>query len=133
MGINDRRVLLSYPVARSCRVGAYIGVMSFSRPDPLHVRDTLVDTCWIIKRYHLTSLFIFSSPPHLYVCATGIYCVQGLDRLTEAQQEEVHKVCSIIPDVDVKVDIFVEDEGEIAENDLVTIKVSPDTSSTKKE
>lgn len=48
---------------------------------------------------------------------------QGLDRLTESQQEEVHRVCSIIPDVDVKVDIFVEDEGEIAENDLVTIKV----------
>lgn len=50
--------------------------------------------------------------------------VQGLDGLTESQQEEVHSVCSIIPDVDVKVDIFVEDEGEIAENDLVTIKVS---------
>lgn len=32
-------------------------------------------------------------------------------------------MCDIIPDVEVKVDIFVEDEGEIAENDLVTIKV----------
>lgn len=49
---------------------------------------------------------------------------QGLENLTAKQQEEVHTVCSIIPDVDVQVDIFVEDEGEIAENDLVTIKVS---------
>lgn len=32
-------------------------------------------------------------------------------------------MCDIIPNVDVQVDIFVEDEGEIAENDLVTIKV----------
>ncbi|CAN0556797.1 unnamed protein product, partial [Ectocarpus sp. 8 AP-2014] len=47
----------------------------------------------------------------------------GLDELTPEQQEEVHRVCSIIPDVTVKVDIFVEDESEIAENDLVTIKV----------
>lgn len=49
---------------------------------------------------------------------------QGLENLTAKQREEVHSVCSIIPDVDVQVDIFVEDEGEIAENDLVTIKVS---------
>eukprot|EP00904_Undaria_pinnatifida_P013204 jgi/Undpi1/9013/HiC_scaffold_26.g11474.m1 len=49
---------------------------------------------------------------------------KGLDKLTSAQQEEVHRVCDIIPDVEVKVDIFVEDEGEIAENDLVTIKVT---------
>ncbi|CAM9614777.1 unnamed protein product, partial [Sphacelaria rigidula] len=49
---------------------------------------------------------------------------KGLDKLTAEQQEEVHKVCDIIPDVDVKVDIFVEDEEEIAENDLVTIKVT---------
>ncbi|CAM9712379.1 unnamed protein product [Pylaiella littoralis] len=48
----------------------------------------------------------------------------GLENLTAKQQEEVHTVCSIIPDVDVQVDIFVEDEGEIAENDLVTIKVT---------
>ncbi|CAM9837550.1 unnamed protein product, partial [Ectocarpus sp. 12 AP-2014] len=48
----------------------------------------------------------------------------GLDELTPEQQEEVHRVCSIIPDVTVKVDIFVEDESEIAENDLVTIKVT---------
>lgn len=48
---------------------------------------------------------------------------QGLDKLTPEQREEVHRVCDVIPDVDVKVDIFVEDEGEIAENDLVTIKV----------
>lgn len=47
-----------------------------------------------------------------------------MDKLTPEQQEEVHSVCSIIPDVEVQVDIFVEDEGEIAENDLVTIKVS---------
>lgn len=46
-----------------------------------------------------------------------------MDKLTSAQQDEVHRVCDIIPDVEVKVDIFVEDEGEIAENDLVTIKV----------
>lgn len=50
--------------------------------------------------------------------------MQGLDKLTAEQQEEVHRVCDIIPDLDVQVDIFVEDEGEIAENDLVTIKVS---------
>lgn len=50
--------------------------------------------------------------------------VQGLDGLSAKQQDEVHRVCSIIPDVTVQVDIFVEDEGEIAENDLVTIKVS---------
>ncbi|CAB1121292.1 unnamed protein product [Ectocarpus sp. CCAP 1310/34] len=49
---------------------------------------------------------------------------KGLDQLTPEQQEEVHRVCSIIPDVTVKVDIFVEDESEIAENDLVTIKVT---------
>lgn len=49
--------------------------------------------------------------------------VQGLDNLTAEEQEEVHRVCDIIPDVDVAVEIFVEDEGEIAENDLVTIKV----------
>eukprot|EP00903_Cladosiphon_okamuranus_P005360 g5354.t1 len=49
---------------------------------------------------------------------------KGLDDLSPKQQEEVHSVCSIIPDVDVKVDIFVEDESEIAENDLVTIKVT---------
>ncbi|CAM9371039.1 unnamed protein product [Ectocarpus sp. 12 AP-2014] len=49
---------------------------------------------------------------------------KGLDELTPEQQEEVHRVCSIIPDVTVKVDIFVEDESEIAENDLVTIKVT---------
>lgn len=49
---------------------------------------------------------------------------KGLDKLTSAQQDEVHRVCDIIPDVEVKVDIFVEDEGEIAENDLVTIKVT---------
>lgn len=30
-------------------------------------------------------------------------CAQGLDKLTAEQQEEVHKVCDIIPDVDVKV------------------------------
>lgn len=54
--------------------------------------------------------------------------MQGLDQLSEKQQEEVHRVCSIIPDVTVQVDIFVEDEGEIAENDLVTIKVSGGTS-----
>lgn len=52
-----------------------------------------------------------------------VMCVQGLEELTAEQQEEVHRVCSLIPDVDVQVDIFVEDEGEIAENDLVTIKV----------
>lgn len=46
-----------------------------------------------------------------------------MNKLTPAQQNEVHRVCDIIPDVEVKVDIFVEDEGEIAENDLVTIKV----------
>ncbi|CAM9107702.1 unnamed protein product [Laminaria digitata] len=49
---------------------------------------------------------------------------KGLNKLTSAQQEEVHSVCDIIPDVEVTVDIFVEDEGEIAENDLVTIKVT---------
>lgn len=49
--------------------------------------------------------------------------LQGLDQLTAEQQEEVHRVCGIIPDVDVAVEIFVEDETEIAENDLVTIKV----------
>lgn len=49
---------------------------------------------------------------------------KGMDKLTAEQQEEVHRVCDVIPDVDVKVDIFVEDEGEIAENDLVTIKVT---------
>ncbi|CAM9858842.1 unnamed protein product, partial [Hapterophycus canaliculatus] len=49
---------------------------------------------------------------------------KGLDQLSAKQQDEVHRVCSIIPDVTVQVDIFVEDEGEIAENDLVTIKVT---------
>ncbi|CAM9348933.1 unnamed protein product [Ascophyllum nodosum] len=49
---------------------------------------------------------------------------KGLDKLTPEQQEEVHRVCDIIPDVEVNVDIFVEDEKEIAENDLTTIKVT---------
>ena len=53
----------------------------------------------------------------------GDFFRQGLDKLTPEQQEEVHRVCDIIPDVEVNVDIFVEDEKEIAENDLTTIKV----------
>lgn len=58
-------------------------------------------------------------------CASVSFLWQGLDNLTPKEQEEVHMVCDIIPDVEVQVDIFVEDEGEIAENDLVTIKVPP--------
>ncbi|CAM9743245.1 unnamed protein product [Discosporangium mesarthrocarpum] len=49
---------------------------------------------------------------------------RGLTNLTEEQREDVHRVCDIIPVINVKVEIFVEDEEEVAENDLVTIKVT---------
>lgn len=42
-------------------------------------------------------LFIFLS------CNAFFLDAQGLDKLTAEQQEEVHSVCDVIPNVDVKV------------------------------
>ncbi|CAM9305978.1 unnamed protein product, partial [Phaeothamnion confervicola] len=49
---------------------------------------------------------------------------KGLGRLTDLQREEVFRVAKVLPDVDIAVDVYVEDEEQIAENDLVTIKVT---------
>lgn len=49
---------------------------------------------------------------------------KGLARLTDAEKDEVFRVAKLLPDVDISVDVFVEDEEQIAENDLVTIKVT---------
>lgn len=49
---------------------------------------------------------------------------RGLSEMDDKMRADVHRVCSIIPDVDVQVRAYVEDEEEIAEKDLVTLEVA---------
>mmetsp|Transcript_36450 Transcript_36450/g.46781 ORF Transcript_36450/g.46781 Transcript_36450/m.46781 type:complete len:615 (+) Transcript_36450:63-1907(+) len=49
---------------------------------------------------------------------------KGLSKMDEHEKEDVLAACKIIPDIDVKLDVFVEDEEQIAEGDLVTLKVT---------
>lgn len=49
---------------------------------------------------------------------------RGLSRLTDSQKKDVLDVCRLMPNIEVNVDVFVEDEEEIAENDLVTVKLT---------
>ncbi|CAM9406611.1 unnamed protein product [Chrysoparadoxa australica] len=49
---------------------------------------------------------------------------KGLNRLSATEKEEVLAAARSIPDLDVEVSCFVDDEDQIAEGDLVTIKVT---------
>ncbi|GMI29830.1 hypothetical protein TeGR_g14736, partial [Tetraparma gracilis] len=53
---------------------------------------------------------------------------KGLADFTEEQKEDVHKACKLIPDVEVTVETFVEDDedAKIYQNDLITVRVNVD-------
>mmetsp|Transcript_36914 Transcript_36914/g.57635 ORF Transcript_36914/g.57635 Transcript_36914/m.57635 type:complete len:665 (+) Transcript_36914:89-2083(+) len=48
----------------------------------------------------------------------------GLAKLSPEQREECLAVCKILPDLETAVEVFVEDEEQVAEGDLVTCKVT---------
>lgn len=48
---------------------------------------------------------------------------KGLNNLDDDARMEVYRVCKLIPDIDIKLKWFVEDEQEIAERDTVTVQV----------
>lgn len=48
---------------------------------------------------------------------------KGLSDLSPEQKDDVFKVCHILPRLEIKNEVLVEDEEEIAEGDLITIKV----------
>lgn len=49
---------------------------------------------------------------------------KGLATMTEGEKTDVLQVCKLLPRVEVSTEVGVEDESEIAEGDLVTVKVS---------
>ena len=49
---------------------------------------------------------------------------KGLAGLGEAEKADVLKVCGLLPRLEVTTEVMVEDETEIAEGDLVTVKVT---------
>jgi translocation protein SEC63 len=48
---------------------------------------------------------------------------KGLAKMSDQQRIDIMNVCKIIPRLEVECGLFVEDEGEIAERDLVTCRV----------
>jgi len=49
---------------------------------------------------------------------------KGLSNLDDSDRMDVLRVCSMIPNIDVQLKYFVEDEEEIAERDTVTLQVT---------
>ncbi|XP_952225.1 DNAJ-like sec63 homologue, putative [Theileria annulata] len=48
---------------------------------------------------------------------------KGLNNLTESQKQDVEEFCKYFPSVTLEVKVYVEDEDEIYEGDLVTVEV----------
>lgn len=49
---------------------------------------------------------------------------RGMAKFTEEERNEVNRICKILPDVDLKVEVGVDDEENIAEGDVMTIKIT---------